>query len=637
MNHPLRLHIFVLFCLVLIGCTGNDEVKRPSAEKGPAQLHFEDALNVTDSREILSHLNLALGTVENNEDTLIPVLLDYKIYYHSRLKEPDSAFYFSDSLIHWSVRVKDTVNLALGHYRRSRVHFQLKDHEAVFRDAFEARRLSLLTGDSTAAGQRSLEMSLAQSRLGDQTGSQETATEALRYLDENKDSLYISSAYNNIAITYRHQDFYEDAEKEYRNALSFSTRKADSLIYLNNIAVVLQEKGDYPGAIEILEEILAQEDLDPASEARYLDNLAHTKWLQDPSINVEEELLEAMEVRKDLNDQEGLLASYSHLLEFYAEKDPAKAEGYAKLFLETSRHFGNSSSELYALKFLVNISPGEQQWTNDYIKLNDSLNRAQLNARNTFAKIRFDEERKQQEIETLETQRAYQILEAKRLRNQNLVLLLVGLLVISLLFFMIYYFRQRHKKEKILEIHRTESRISKVIHDELANDIFNVISSLEPIAPIPVIDRLERIYMRTRDISRENSELDTGEAYIKNLISTLSNNLPDGSRLIIKGENTVEWNKVAEEKKIVIYRVLQELMVNMKKHSGAKLVAISFAKTGKYLEINYSDTGVGVPGGLIERGGGLQNVENRIFSLNGSINFESEAGKGFKVFLRIPV
>lgn len=64
-------------------------------------------------------------------------------------------------------------------------------------------------------------MAIAQSRMQDYTGSQESATEALRFLKE-KDSQYLSSANNIIAITYRNQGFYNDAILEYQNALRYS-------------------------------------------------------------------------------------------------------------------------------------------------------------------------------------------------------------------------------------------------------------------------------------------------------------------------------------------------------------------------------------------------------------------------------
>lgn len=176
-----------------------------------------------------------------------------------------------------------------------------------------------------------------------------------------------------------------------------------------------------------------------------------------------------------------------------------------------------------------------------------------------------------------------------------------------------------------------------MIHDELANDIFNIMSIMEPVAPIPVIDKLEMIYLRTRDISRENREIDTGEDYVDYLMAILSNNTPDDSKLIVSGENSVKWNKLQVEMKIVVYRVLQELMINMKKHSDAKLVAISFVVKNKNLSIRYSDNGCGMLWNPSKKGSGLQNVENRISSLNGKITFESEKEKGFKVDMQIPV
>ena len=95
---------------------------------------------------------------------------------------------------------------------------------------------------------------------------------------------------------------------------------------------------------------------------------------------------------------------------------------------------------------------------------------------------------------------------------------------------------------------------------------------------------------------------------------------------------TVESNK-----KIIIYRILQELLVNMKKHSKCTLAAISFQHNGNKLEIQYSDNGVGIIAEKIFLKNGLQNVENRIKAINGSINFDNKSHKGFKVNCFIPI
>ena len=62
---------------------------------------------------------------------------------------------------------------------------------------------------------------------------------------------------------------------------------------------------------------------------------------------------------------------------------------------------------------------------------------------------------------------------------------------------------------------------------------------------------------------------------------------------------------------------------------------ISFKETNSALEINYSDNGKGTDNQLQIKNG-LQNVENRIFSINGNITFDTEPNKGFKVKITIP-
>ena len=86
------------------------------------------------------------------------------------------------------------------------------------------------------------------------------------------------------------------------------------------------------------------------------------------------------------------------------------------------------------------------------------------------------------------------------------------------------------------------------------------------------------------------------------------------------------------KKKSAIYRSIQELMVNMKKHSNASAVIIEFKQKGKKLNIDYRDNGIGSE---LTKLVGLQNVENRISSLNGTVTLASELNKGFQVVIAI--
>ncbi|MGY5846152.1 tetratricopeptide repeat-containing sensor histidine kinase [Salegentibacter sp. HM20] len=637
MIQPRILFSLLLVSAIFSACSEKPENTSETTEDS-AFSYFEKAREASAISEKLGWLDKALKNTGPDSDTLLSQLLDYKIYYHNQLKNYDSAAFYIDSLQQSSTRRKDTVGIAKAYYRRAVLNRLQNNPEENFRNSFESRKYYLAIGDSTAFARRSLEMAVAQSRMNDYSGSQETATEALKYLNQALDSSYLSSAHNVIAIAYRQQGFEADAVREYENALKFSTKPSDSLSYLNNIAMAHSQAGKYEAARQNMLEVLKKVNPeDSIAYARYKDNLAWIIWQENPETDIEAELLEALKLRKAVNDKTGMQASYEHLARFYENRNPEKAIAMAREQLNTAKANGSATGELDALKNLLDLSPTERDglYIDRFVSLNDSLNRANLQAKNAFAKIRLDEERNRQQIQNLQTRSLQQRLEAENLKNRSIILGLIILILVLGAVFYVYFLRQRNRKEKIRVVHKTESQISKKIHDELANDLYNLMTLLEPIAPNSSMDRLERLYQRTRDISRENAAIPTGSDFGRNLIESLKYN-SGRARLILKGASEVDWEKISDEKKIVIYRVLQELMINMKKHSQAPLVAVLFEKKANKLHINFNDTGIGADLKQFRSKNGLQNVETRIFSVNGSISFDSAEGKGFRVAIQIP-
>ncbi len=641
---------YFLLASLLFSCNSNrkenslnentESTSLQSPRKDSVTFYFDQAKSVKGAQEKIVFLNKALAAVPNENDTILTNLLDFKIYYHNQIKEYDSSLYFSDKLLKTAKFQKDTSYEAMAYYRKATIHKYLKVEEKVFENHYRALQLYLKINDSAKAGKNLSDMSLSQGRVMDYTGSQESATESLKYLNKYKDSIGISSAYNNIAIAYRQQGFHDDAIKEYQNALRYSTNLADSLSHLNNMALVLGDQKKFKEAIRILQQVvLKYSSVNESSKARFLNNLAYTKWLSDSTIDIAKDLQEAKEIRIKIDDKPGLLSSYNDLSVYFLTKDKNQAKIFAKEHLNVATELNSESAQLRALRRLVRLSSGEElrKYSEEYFFINEDLNESNLKAKNTFAKIKYDEEQKEKEITSLEAETVRQQLETKQLEDQMLIMFLGSLLILSIGGFILYYFKHKHKKEKLQEVYITETRISKKIHDELANDIYNMMGSLEPIASPDVLDNLASIYSRTRDISRANSDIDTGENYIAHLLSILSNAAPANAKLIIKGENSINWKNLSKEKKIVIYRVLQEFMVNMKKHSTASFVAIIFSKTEKFLNIDYSDNGQGSELSTIKSGNGLKNVENRIISVNGKLNFETEKGKGLKTNIQIPI
>jgi signal transduction histidine kinase len=116
----------------------------------------------------------------------------------------------------------------------------------------------------------------------------------------------------------------------------------------------------------------------------------------------------------------------------------------------------------------------------------------------------------------------------------------------------------------------------------------------------------------------------------------LKNYTQNGIQLIAIGFDKIDWDEMDKTIKITVYRVLQELMTNMQKHSQATLVKLMFSNPNDTLTINYSDNGVGVTEEHIKSKNGLRNTENRIQAIQGTLIFDSEKGKGFKAEIQIP-
>lgn len=638
----LKRNLFFIFSIVLwfSACKKEEKTDPPELLPGSPAYFYEQGLNSSDLQEKLEWYDKGIKAVTQVRDTNLVALLDGKIYALQGLGHAEQSEKWIDSLIEVAKLQKDTFYQAKGYYRMSTLKGAQEDYQSQFRYAFIARQLNLEDGDTSMAARRSFDMANAQMALGDYPGSQESAAETIEFLKlkTGADSIFLSAAHNLIGLAYMDLGYNEDAIKEYKNALRYSARPKDSLTFLHNIAISYKNQEKYDEALAILENIVTSKAPDSTSKSRFIDNLAYTRWLKDSTAQVDSLFYQAQEMRERINDHSGLYSGYSHLADYFENKDRSQALQYARKSFEKAKESSSATAEVLALKKLISLTEGREagEYVDRFVFLHDSIDKANLKAKNFFAKIRYDEKRKQQEINSLKELNYKHALEAQKLENRNLLSYFTAIVVFLAAVLLFYYLRQRSKREKLKGIYLTEKRISKRIHDELANDVYNLMSTLEQEAPPEINEKLARIYYRTRDISRENSEIDTGTGYMDHLVAVMSS-LAGNVKIILKGEKSVNWQRINEEKKVVIYRVLQELMINMKKHSQTRFVAVSFAEHGRWLEIIYKDTGRGCEASCLKSGNGLKNIKNRIASVNGKFKIEAEIGKGFRAEIRIPV
>jgi signal transduction histidine kinase/ligand-binding sensor domain-containing protein len=91
-----------------------------------------------------------------------------------------------------------------------------------------------------------------------------------------------------------------------------------------------------------------------------------------------------------------------------------------------------------------------------------------------------------------------------------------------------------------------------------------------------------------------------------------------------------------KEYELALYRITQELINNVLKHSAAKNVDLQIGQRDDKVVIMIEDDGVGFDVQKHKEGYGLKNLEARTKLLSGVMNIDSRPGKGTSVFIEVP-
>ena len=486
-----------------------------------------------------------------------------------------------------------------------------------------------------------IQMASIQQINGDYYGSKETLTEALPYI--KKKDIYSASINNYFGIADKELSIYHDAIYYYNEAIKDCETEIAKQSPLNNIAVVYILQKKYDKAINILESIRNKKLSNLETKARVIDNLGYTYFKKGFAKKGFILMTEGFAIRIQNNDPYGSIESNLHLAECYSKTDSKKSNHHALQAYKTATKLNSIDERLKALQFLISngFSKESNRHAQNYIILNDSITKIRNNYKNKFAKIKYDSKKEKDENQRLRLEKAENLLALQKAKYQKIFFIIGIVFLFCLLAYLKKRYENRNRIDKIKTTYDTETRIAKDIHDELANDVFQAITYTQTQSLTfgnnkeTLLQKLDHIYSRVRGISRENSNVDTGPNYAVNLKEMLSTYNSSDTRVIIRNIQKINWEGMEDEKKVTIHRVIQELMVNMKKHSEAVSVVIQFESNSNFISINYSDNGKGCEKSKIIKNG-LQNMENRILATKGTITFDTEPNKGFKVQITMP-
>ena len=497
---------------------------------------------------------------------------------------------------------------------------------------FKTRQAIELKRGDTLKSIFSLRMlSISEIALGMYYDAENTSIKALKLLDKKtgKSDFYIENKkafYNNLGIIYRSLDNHEASILNYKKSLSLAVTSIDSAKILNNLGITNRYKKDFKTSRLQFKNAhaLFMATKDTVNTAIVLDNLGSVQGLLNEQEGIKN-MLNALDIRLKHNDFSHMYTSYMHLTEFYKNHgNLAKAKYYADLGYQVAKKY---SAEYTEDALFARLELTDNGLVKEYLKLNDSIRRAKLVNENKFADAKYNLEKEKEQTQIAQLQR-------EKEKRQKLLYLTLAITVAALSVAIIAFILYRRKQKRLKDIQETEAQLSKKIHDELANDTFQVMVQLQNLAQIPqeIMDKLDDIYLKTRDISSAYSPLIEDVDFYDQLINRLNSYRSQQLNVITRNADKINWEALPAQKKVAIYMILRELMTNNKKHSKSTLALFVFEQIGKKIQIIYNDNGVGA---RLKKSHGLQNVEFRIHALKGTITFDSEINKGFKVNIQI--
>lgn len=515
-------------------------------------------------------------------------------------------------------------------------------------DAFShyqrARKLLEPTADSVSTSYVLLKMADIMHQYNDYNEMQSYTVEAQQHLPKTADPEYSTSIFNNYGLSHMFLENFPMALESYRKAMKVTRDSVSRLTALGNIGYTYINAGKFQQGREVLQRAMksAYIDKNPLKKATIQDNLGYASFRISKPEGVPL-MQQALSLRLEADDKFDAVASYIHLSEALLQTDRSQALEYAKKAELLSRETHSANDRLQALKILTQNSAlaESNRYATQFILVNDSIQMARKKVLNSFAQMKYDYKMEREEKLELQTDNINLELRQSQLENTRLLLILAAVLIAFSAAALIGFIIRRNKKNRWRASYETESRIATRLHDELANDLHQTIvfteskNLSEGINREKLLDDLDTLYRRTRQISRENAQLDNSRPFQEHVRELASAYNTENQKIILAGLDDVGWEKIEEHKKVALHRVLQELLVNMKKHSDCSRALLKFELRGKIVAITYADNGKGIPEGLANKHG-LMITENRMNAIKGTITFDDDSGKGFRAQLEFP-
>ena len=598
------------------------------------------------------------------------VLLSEKLKIDSLIKQTSieyakQSFFIKDTLgltfsknkllKHFQLK-KDSFSLAKAYHLEALNHKIKNNLDSSFYYYHKSKNVSIALKDSIEIGRRLLSMAGLQVNELDFLGCEITTVEGLKYIEPIKEyrtliSLYISlgNALGYLKKPKEARGYYIKAKEICKFNPVKDRREKNYLTLLSNIGMTFKDEGNLKKATSLFKEGLNSDSIEMKHPKQYqvlLGNLSSIYFIQgktEKAIEGHKIVLNSRIKTKNIYSQS---VSHSFLAEAYLKnKKYSLAKKHANRGLELGKKTRNNKQVLDCLKFLSQLTKGEtsKKYSEDYIKLNDSLFNRERNLKNQFAKVRYETEKKDKENASLKQENERHELQIETEKQYKTIgWLTAGVSILFLGFGASIVTNRRKKlvfeaKMKQIEVREKErQRIAKSLHDEVAGDIRMLHLELTKRKQLEEAKKLAIIKGTVRNLSHQLSSESFEKVSFKNqIINLISNFFEIDFKIKAQEIDAVNWKDVNNSIKRTLFLVVRESIQNSKTHAEASAVILNFKQTKKAITLTISDNGKGFNTASKKAGIGLKNMQERIEEVNGTFSIESTLNKGTSIYIEI--
>lgn len=550
-----------------------------------------------------NHFQVCLDLYKRINDTIGIICAYISIgIIHKNLSEFDSAAYYYSKALEVSEQIGYEDGIGSSLISLGKIYIEIKDYQNAINYLKRSIEFNQRSGNIHDEALAYENLGIIADEENDQDKAMEYYTKSLELNRQIKNEIEVNNLLNNIGIVYKKQKNYQKALDNFNSAISVFKREN----YSSGLISAMINKATVLGLMGKLQEAMK---------------------IYDSCILL---TLKSGEREKRRETYENIYLTYKQAGDFEKAFD----------FFE-KYHYLNDS--IYT------------------IKKNEVINNLML---------KYEKEKDQSTILILENENLVKDLALKKRTNQRNGYLYSGLGLVLIFSFTFIFYRQKSLKDKIIADQKIlqleeekklmaahaivngqeeeRKRIANELHDGLgvllsaAKIQFSAIKDKSP-ENQPLIDKAAKLIEQAAgDVRKISHNMMPGiltKFGLYEAVEDLFENLNDTRGLNADLKIEGETSRMPENKEIMLYRIIQEMVNNTLKHAQAKNIRLKMVIQPNQLTIFYADDGKGfdLEEKIISKSFGLTSIQSRVKFINGIIEIKSLPGEGVNFNIVVPL